>query len=112
MFYGIRNVFNEATGIDLNEWTLVTKIEVRKVKSTHTSLPFSITEMSLWSYPFTTESKTAICGELGRVARRLLANDGINCRINKEVENYIAINVSWELEEELICMLYEFVKKG
>lgn len=49
MFYGIRNAFNEATGIDLNEWTLVTKIEVRKVKSTHISLPFSITEMSLWS---------------------------------------------------------------
>ena len=112
MFYSIRNVFNEATGIDLNGWTLVTKIEVRKVKSTHTSLPLSITEMSLWSYPFTTESKTAICGELGRVARRLLANDDINCRINKEVENYIAINVSWELGEELICVLYEFVKKG
>lgn len=47
MFYSIRNVFNEATGIDLNEWTLVTKIEIRKIKSTHTSSPFSVTEMSL-----------------------------------------------------------------
>lgn len=99
-------------GIDLNEWTLVTKIKARKIKTTNASLPFPITEMSLWSYPFITESRTAICGELGRVARRLLANDGINCKIYREVENYIAINVSWEFEEELICILYEFVKKG
>lgn len=99
-------------GIDLNEWTLVTKIKARKIKTTNASLPFPITEMSLWSYPFITESKTAICGELGRVARRLLANDGINCKIYREVENYIAINVSWEFEEELIHILCEFVKKG
>ena len=112
MFYGIRNIFNEATGIDLNEWTLVTKIKARKIKSTNTSLPLPITEMSLWTYPFITENKTAICGELGRIARRLLANDDINCKIHRELENYISINVSWELEEELICILYEFVKKG
>ena len=83
-------------GIDLNEWTLVTKIKAKRIKTPQTSSPFPLIEMTLWTHPIPKESMVVICGELGRIARRLLANDGINCTIHKNMKNYIAINVSWE----------------
>lgn len=107
MFFG-KNLFYEATGINLDKYNLVTKIEVEYYPN------FSGTRsMSICTSPIIKNSLDEIYEELECIGRRLLmSNKEINCSIYAETENYIILSVKLEDKEGTIQSLYEFVRKG
>lgn len=103
-----KDLFYEATGINLNKYNLVTKIEVEYYPNSSNTR-----SMSICTSPIIKNSLDEIYEELERIGRGLLVSDEeIKCSIYTGTENYIILSVELECSEGTTQSLYEFVKKG
>lgn len=106
--YFDKDLFYEATEIDLNKYNLVTKIEVEYYPNSSNTR-----SMSICTSPIIKNSLDEIYEELERIGRGLLiSNEEIKCSIYAGTENYIILSVELECNEGITQSLYEFVKKG
>ena len=106
--YFDKDLFYGATGINLNEYNLVTKVEVEYYPNSSRARSISICPS-----PIIQNSLDEIYEELERIGRGLLISDEeIKCSIYAETENFIILNVKSISNEGTIQSLYEFVKKG
>lgn len=106
--YFDKTLFYGETGINLNEYNLVTKVEVEYYPNFS-----SARSMSIWTSPTIKNSLDEIYEELERICRGLLMSDeAIKYSIYAEIENYIILSVKLESNEGTTQSLYEFVRKG
>lgn len=106
--YFDKDLFYGATGINLNKYNLVTKIEVEYYPNFS-----SARSMSICTSPIIKNSLDEIYEELERIGRGLLiSNEEIKCSIYAGTENYIILSVELESNEGTTQSLYEFVRKG
>ena len=100
-----KDLFYEVTGINLNKYNLVTKIELEYYSNSS-----NIRSMSVCTSPIIKNSLDGIYEELEYIGRGVVNIN--NCSIYAGTENYIILSVKLENSEGTSQRLYEFVKKG